>query len=85
MDFSSDQKCGDHAVKLETAGTPYRLFPMIHVSELKLVRMFPKRPTSRLDVDEESQFDFDEALLPEDIWEGDLVQTNLKLIRLSMC
>ena len=72
MDLSSGHECGDYAVKLETAGTPYRLFPVIHVSELKLVRVFPKRPTSRLNVDEESQFDFDKALLPEDSWEGDL-------------
>ena len=24
-------KCGDHAVRLEIVGTPYRLFPMLHV------------------------------------------------------
>ena len=44
--------------------------PNDHVSKLKLVRVFPERPTSRLN--EASRFDFDEALLPGDIWEGDL-------------
>ena len=66
------EKCGDHAVKLEIAGTLYRLFPTIHVSKLKLVRVFPERPTCRLNVDEVSRFDFDEVLLPEDSWESDL-------------
>uniref|UniRef100_M4BNC1 Chromo domain-containing protein n=1 Tax=Hyaloperonospora arabidopsidis (strain Emoy2) TaxID=559515 RepID=M4BNC1_HYAAE len=70
--FRVAEKCGVRAVKLEIAGTPYRLFPMILVSKLKLVRVFPERPTSRLNVDEASGFDFDEALLPEDSWEGDL-------------
>ena len=61
-----DEKCGDHAAKLDIAGTPYRLFPMIHVSKLNLVRVLPERPTSRLNVDEASRFDLDEALLPDD-------------------
>ena len=34
--------------------------------------MFPERPTCRLNVDEASRFDFEEALLPEDICEGGL-------------
>ena len=65
-------KCADHAVKLEIAGTPYGLFPMVYCSKLKLVRVFPELPTSRLNVDNASRFDFDEALLPEGSWEGDL-------------
>ena len=44
----------------------------VYVSKLKLARVFPERPTGELNVDEESQFDFDKALLPEDSWEGDL-------------
>ena len=66
------EKCGDHAVKLDIAGTPYRLFLIVHVSKLKLVRVFPERPTGGLNVDEASRFDFDEALQPEDSWEGNL-------------
>ena len=60
------EKCGDHAVKLDIAGTPYRLFPIVHVSKLKLVRVFPECLTGGLIVDEASRFDFDEALLTED-------------------
>ena len=71
--FRVAKNCGDHAVKLEIAGTPYRLFPVVQVSKLKQVRVFPERPTSRLNVlDEASRFEFDEALLPEVSWEGDL-------------
>ena len=64
--------CGDHAVRLEIAGTPYRLFPVVHVSKLKQVKVFPDRPKNQLTLDEADRMDFDEALLPEDSWEGDL-------------
>ena len=29
--FRVAEKCGDHAVRLEIAGKPYRLFPTVHV------------------------------------------------------
>ena len=70
--FRVAEKCGDHAVKLEIAGTPYRLFPVVHISKLKRVRIFPERPKSELTVGETDRFDFDEAMLPEDSWEGNL-------------
>ncbi|KAE8879139.1 hypothetical protein PF003_g36705 [Phytophthora fragariae] len=46
--FRVTEKIGEHAVKIETAGTEYRLFPVVHISKLKLVRTFPDRPTARL-------------------------------------
>ena len=73
------EKCGDYAVKLDIAGMPYRLFPKVHVSKLKLVRAFPECPTGGLNVDEASRFDFDEALLPEDSWEGNLDADELEV------
>ena len=33
--------CDDHAVRLEIAGTPYRLLPEVLASKLKPVRVFP--------------------------------------------
>ena len=45
---------------------------MVHVSKLKLVRMFLDRPMKRPRVREADQVDFDEALLPDDSWVGDL-------------
>ena len=60
------EMCGDHAVSLEIAGTPYWLFPTVHASKLKQVCVYPERPTSRMNVDEVDRFDFDVALLPED-------------------
>ena len=34
--------------------------------------MFPERPANLLNVEKADRVDFDEALLPEDSWEGDL-------------
>ena len=70
--FRVAEKCSDHAVKLDIAGTPYRLFPIVHVTKLKLVRAFPERQTGGLNVDETRRFDFDEALLLEESWEGNI-------------
>ncbi|POM68912.1 Reverse transcriptase [Phytophthora palmivora] len=62
----------EHAVRLEIAGTEYRLFPVVHVSKIKPVRQFPDRPKTRLTIQDQDRFDFDEALLPEDSWVRDL-------------
>ena len=70
--FRVAERCGDHAVRLEIAGTPYQLFPVVRVSKLKQVRTFSERPTTRSQIEEVDRVDFDEALLPEDSWEGDL-------------
>ncbi|OWY92093.1 hypothetical protein PHMEG_00039046 [Phytophthora megakarya] len=59
-----------YAVRLETHGTPYQLFPIVHVSKLKLVREFLSRPELRLTVHADERFDFDEEHLPEDSWEA---------------
>ncbi|KAE9179236.1 hypothetical protein PF005_g23759 [Phytophthora fragariae] len=58
------------AVRLETAGTPYQLYPVVHISKLKLVREFPSRPATQLTMPVEERLDFDEELLPEDSWEA---------------
>ena len=68
------EKCGEHAVRLEVQGTPYRLFSLVHVSKLKLVRSFPDLLAAQLEVDETERVDFDEALLPEDSWESELAE-----------
>ncbi|KAL4128411.1 hypothetical protein PRIC2_007399 [Phytophthora ramorum] len=70
--FRVAAKIHEYAVKLETAGTDYRLFPVVHVSKLKLVKEFPDRPLVQLVVDNVDRLDFDEALLPEDSWISDL-------------
>ncbi|KAG2782318.1 hypothetical protein PC129_g14541 [Phytophthora cactorum] len=61
-----------HAVRLETEGIEYRLFPPVHVSKLKLVKTYPDRPTTTLTSDGANRVDFDESLLPEDSWEREL-------------
>ena len=60
--------CGRHAVRLEVADTPYRLFPLVHISKLKRMKIFPDRPQNQLQVGEADRLDFDEAMLPEDSW-----------------
>ncbi|KAE8987054.1 hypothetical protein PF005_g17027 [Phytophthora fragariae] len=74
---------GDHAARLETAGTEYRLFPVVHVSKLKLVRQFPDRPGTELMVDEADRLDFDEALLPEDSWSTPLGEDEYEVERIA--
>jgi hypothetical protein len=54
-------------VRIKTEGTPYRVFPWVHVSRLKPRILHPARPNVQMEVLED--IDFDEALLPEDSWE----------------
>ncbi|POM72744.1 Hypothetical protein PHPALM_10497 [Phytophthora palmivora] len=70
--FRALELVGEHAVRLEIAGTEYRLFPVVHVSKIKPVRQFPDRPKTRLTIQDQDRIDFDEALLPEDSWIRDL-------------
>ena len=70
--FRVAELCGEHAVRVEISGTPYRLFPTVHVSKLKPMLQFPDRPSSVLVTDCGDRVDFDESLLPEDSWEGEL-------------
>jgi len=70
--FRVSEKIGQHAARLEVRGTEYRLHPIVHVSKLKPVRMYPDRPKTELVSEEENRLDFDEALLPEDSWDRDL-------------
>ncbi|KAJ8578509.1 hypothetical protein ON010_g695 [Phytophthora cinnamomi] len=59
-----------YAVRLEIAGTVYRLFPIVHVAKLKPVRIFPDRPIVRLTIEDQDRLGFDEGLLPEDNWDA---------------
>ena len=66
-------------MRLEIVGTSYQIFPVVHVSKLKLVRLFPDRPMERLRVSEVDRVDFDEAILPEDSWVGDLAEDEFEV------
>ena len=72
--FRVTEKCGEHAVRLEVQGTPYRLFPHVHISKFKLIRNLPEQPVARLEVEETERVNFDEALLPDDSWKGNLAE-----------
>ena len=80
--FRVIDKCGDHAVGLKMAGTPYQVFPVVHVSKLKLVRLFMDRPRERLRVSEADRVYFDEALLPEDSWVSYLAEDEFEVDRI---
>ncbi|ETP50892.1 hypothetical protein F442_03892 [Phytophthora nicotianae P10297] len=83
MDRSESRRPSTHAVRLETAGTEYRLFPIVHVSKLKLVKSYPERPTSTPTNREVDRVDFDEGLLPEDSWERDLEEGEYEMARVA--
>ncbi|OWZ11961.1 hypothetical protein PHMEG_00014944 [Phytophthora megakarya] len=74
---------GDHAARVETSGTGYRIFPVMHLSKLKLVKAFPDRPTCTLLVEEGDRVDFDEALLPEDSRETPLGEDEFEVERIA--
>ncbi|OWZ02252.1 hypothetical protein PHMEG_00026218 [Phytophthora megakarya] len=71
------------AVRLEIAGSTYSIFPVVHVSKIKLVKVFPDRPVTRLNGTEGDRVDFDEALLPEDSWIRDRDPDEYEVERMS--
>ncbi|KAE8979102.1 hypothetical protein PR001_g24651, partial [Phytophthora rubi] len=81
--FRVKEMVSNFAARLETAGTDYRLFPVVHVSKLKPVRVFPDRPAMILTTGGEDRFDFDEALLPEDSWDQGLEEGEYEVERIS--
>ncbi|OWY96092.1 hypothetical protein PHMEG_00033735, partial [Phytophthora megakarya] len=70
--FRIDEIHDNFRVRLKIPGTGYRVNPWVHISRLKPRALFPKRPTSEIQVSEDD--DFDAALLPEDRWEPDTAQ-----------
>ncbi|OWY97953.1 reverse transcriptase [Phytophthora megakarya] len=66
--FRVAEKIGEYAARLEIAGSAYSIFPVVHVSKVKPVRIFPDRPIARLEESDADRVNFDEALLPEDSW-----------------
>ncbi|GMF16978.1 unnamed protein product [Phytophthora fragariaefolia] len=72
-----------HAVRLEIAGTEYRLFPIVYTTKLKPVRNFPDRPKVPLVIEDQDRFDFDEALLPEDSWDTHLAEGEYEVERIT--
>ncbi|OWZ04918.1 LOW QUALITY PROTEIN: hypothetical protein PHMEG_00023095 [Phytophthora megakarya] len=62
--FRVAEKINEFSIKLKIAGTRYQIFPVVHVSKLKLAKDFPDRPRIDLTVDESDRLDFDE-ILPE--------------------
>ncbi|KAG2842821.1 hypothetical protein PC129_g4803 [Phytophthora cactorum] len=72
-----------HAVRLETAGTEYRLFPTVHLSKLKLVKAYLDRPAATLTNDGIDRDDFDENLLAEESWEGEQDDNEFEVERIA--
>ncbi|KAJ8520142.1 hypothetical protein ON010_g17989 [Phytophthora cinnamomi] len=72
-----------YAVRLEFAGTEYRLFPIVHVAKLKPVRGFPYHPSVCLTTGDQDRLDFDEGLLPEDSWDVDLAEDEYVVERIA--
>ena len=68
--FRIVEKSQDYMCKLQIRGSPYRVFPWVHVSRLKPRLLYPDRPGAVL-TDVPDDTDLDDALLPEDSWEPD--------------
>ncbi|GMF33056.1 unnamed protein product [Phytophthora fragariaefolia] len=81
--FRVAEKVGEFAVRIEVAGTEYRLFPVVHVSKLKVLKNFPDRPQIQLNPDVTCRLDFDESLLPEDSWIQDLGEDEFKVEKIT--
>ncbi|OWY99401.1 reverse transcriptase, partial [Phytophthora megakarya] len=81
--FRVAEKIGEYAVKFEIAGSAYNIFPVIHVAKIKPVREFPDRPEIRLMTQDQDRLDFDEALLPGDIWIQDRDPDEYEVERIS--
>ena len=47
------------------------------------MRNFPDRPTNTLRMPEEDRVDFDEAILPEDSWEGELEDDGFEVEKIA--
>ncbi|OWY90124.1 hypothetical protein PHMEG_00041890 [Phytophthora megakarya] len=77
------EKIGEYAVRLEIAGSTYSIFPVVHVSKIKLVKIFPDRPVARLEDADRDRVDFDEALLSEDSWIQDRDPDEYEVERIS--
>ncbi|OWY93930.1 reverse transcriptase [Phytophthora megakarya] len=73
--FHLAEKIGKYAVRLEGAGSTYSIFPVVHVSNIKLVKYSQGS--------EEDRVDFDEALLPEDSWIQDRDPDEYEVERIS--
>ncbi|OWY93094.1 reverse transcriptase [Phytophthora megakarya] len=61
----------------------YSIFPVVHVSKIKLVKTFPDRPVARLEDADRDRIDFDEALLPDDSWIQDRDPDEYEVERIS--
>ncbi|KAK1931499.1 Retrovirus-related Pol polyprotein from transposon 412 [Phytophthora citrophthora] len=81
--FRVAEKINEFTIKLEIAGSGYDIFPIVHLSKLKLVRNFPDRPRVELALNEADHLDFDETLLPEDSWAPDLDADEYEVERIS--
>ncbi|OWZ06739.1 LOW QUALITY PROTEIN: reverse transcriptase [Phytophthora megakarya] len=64
--FRVTELIGNHAARLETAGSGYRIFPIVHLSKLKPVQTFPDRPKAVLNTEDDDRVHIDEELLPDD-------------------
>ncbi|GMF41093.1 unnamed protein product [Phytophthora fragariaefolia] len=72
-----------YAARLEITGSQYHIFPIVHVSKLKLVRHFPDRLEPQLVTEGSDRLAFDEALLPEDSGDAPLGEGEFEVERTS--
>ncbi|OWY93515.1 hypothetical protein PHMEG_00037068 [Phytophthora megakarya] len=72
--FRVTELIGNHAARLETAGSGYRIFPIVHLSKLKPVV---------LKAEDDDRVDFHEELLPDDSWDTPLDEDEFEVERIA--
>ncbi|OWZ05761.1 LOW QUALITY PROTEIN: reverse transcriptase [Phytophthora megakarya] len=81
--FRVTELIGNHAARLETAGSGYRIFPIVHLSKLKPVRTFPDRAKVVLNTEDDDRVDIDEEQLPDDSWDTPLDEDEFEVERIA--
>ena len=71
------------AVWSDIGETPYKLFPLVHISKLKKVKTYLDRPTHMLRVTEADRIGFDEAIQPKDSWKNNLKDNELEVKKIA--
>ena len=81
--FRVEEMCGVCAVWSDIGETPYKLFPLVHISKLKKVKTYLDRPTHMLRVTEADRIGFDEAIQPKDSWKNNLKDNELEVKKIA--
>jgi len=76
--FRVQEKINEFTYKVQVGGIDARFFPLVHISQMKPYIAPAARPNTVLENHTEL-VDFDESLLPEDMWKPIMQGVNMRL------